>query len=133
MGLFNFFKGNKEKRAKLSHLKSLLVIAMADGKMKEQELAVIAAMMTREGLTDDDLQQCINNPKKIEFVAPDSNIKKYQYLKEMILLMMIDGDLDEKEYAICKFTAKGLGYNPSVIDAMILHIIEEVSKNITDE
>lgn len=80
MGIFNFFS-SKEKRAKLSHLKSLLTLSLADGKIEKSELAAIAAVCSREGLTDSDLQRCIENPDSINFVPPTDDLTRFQYLK----------------------------------------------------
>ena len=51
------------------------------------------------------------------------------YLKDMVLLMMCDGDIDDRELALCKATAIALGFKHEVIDAMIMDIIEDIKRN----
>lgn len=130
MGIFNFFS-SKEKRAKLSHLKSLLTLSLADGKIEKSELAAIAAVCSREGLTDSDLQRCIENPGSIDFVPPTDDLTRFQYLKDMVLLMMCDGNIDKNEFVLCKLTAETLGFKPKVIDAMVLEIINDFKNKMT--
>ena len=91
MGIFDFFSSN-EKRVQLSHLKNLVALMLADGKIEKAELAAIAAVCSREGLTDADLKRCIKSPESIDFVPPSDNLQRIQYLKDMVLLMMSDGD-----------------------------------------
>ena len=63
MGIFDFFNSNND-REKLSHLKALVALSLADGKLEKAELAAIAAVCQREGLTDADLKKCIDDLEK---------------------------------------------------------------------
>lgn len=130
MGIFNFFKKSDDKRIKLSHLKNLVVLMLADGKIEKQELASIAAVCSREGLTKADLKRCLESPESIDFVPPANDLQRIQYLKDMVLLMMSDCNIDENEMLVCKMTAEALGFKHEVIDAMILNIIAELKKEL---
>ena len=127
MGFIDLFK-SRESREKLSHLKNLVMIAFADGKLEDNEVAALTTVMTREGLTPSDLEKCIKNPNSIKFFPPKAPEQRVNYLKDMVLLMMCDGDIDERELTICKVTAIALGFRHEVIDAMITDIIEEIKK-----
>lgn len=129
MGIFDFFKSD-DKRIKLSHLKKLVALMLADGKIEKQELAAIAAVCSREGLTDTDLKRCLESPESIDFVPPANNMQRVQYLKDMVLLMMSDGNIDDNEMLVCKMTAEVLGFKHEVIDAMILDIIADLRKEL---
>lgn len=129
MSIFDFFS-SRNKEAKLSHLKNLVVLSMADGKVDKSELAAIAAICSREGLTEDDFRKCLNNPQSIDFVPPKDNITRVRYLKDMVLLMMSDGNVDENELLVCKLTAEALGFKHEVIDAMLFDIIAEIKEKI---
>lgn len=129
MSIFDFFS-SKGKRAKLSHLKNLVALSMADGKVEKTELAAIAAVCSREGLTENDLQKCLNNPDSIKFVPPTDDNTRLKYIKDMVLLMMSDGNIDKNEMLVCKLTAEALGYKHEVIDAMIIGIIAELKEKI---
>ncbi len=128
MGILNWFKRNDTNKEKLSHLKNLIALSMADGKLEKAELASISAVMSREGLTQEDLEKCINNPKSIDFVPPTSDDMRIRYLKDMVYLMMIDGNIDKNEIMVCKITAEMLGFRHEVIDAIVMDTIEEIKK-----
>ena len=129
MSFIDLFK-SRESREKLSHLKNLVAVAFADGKLEKNEMAAIATVMARDGLSESDLKRCIENPQGIKFLPPETSGQRVTYLKDMVLLMMCDGDIDDREFALCKVTAIALGFKHEVIDAMILDIINEIKKNM---
>lgn len=120
------YLGSKTKKEKLSHLKNLVALSLADGKLKESELMAIATVMARENLTQEDFDKCMNDPASINLVIPVDDDTRLRYLRDMVILMMSDGDIDEKEMTVCKVTAKVLGYRHEIIDAMITDIIADL-------
>lgn len=127
MSIFDIFSPGK-KKAKLSHLKSLVALSMADGKVEKSELAAIAAVCSREGISESDFKKCIENPNSIEFNPPKDNETRIKYLRDMVVLMMCDGDIDDNEMLVCKMTAEALGFKHEVIDAMVLDIIADIAR-----
>lgn len=127
MSFIDLFK-SRESRESLSHLKNLVAVAFADGRLEENEMAAIATVMSREGLSKSDFERCIKNPKGIQFTPPDSYEKKVQYLIDMVVLMMCDGHIDELEMLVCKRTAIALGFKHEVIDSILIDIIEDIEK-----
>lgn len=77
------------------------------------------------------MQRCIENPDSINFVPPTDDLTRFQYLKDMVLLMMCDGNIDKNEFVLCKFTAETLGFKHKVIDAMVLDIINDFKSKMT--
>lgn len=128
MSFIDLFK-SRESREKLSHLKNLVAVAFADGKLEDNEMAALATVMARDGLTPSDLERCIRKPKGIKFLPPETLGQRVVYLKDMVLLMMCDGNIDDRELAVCKATAIALGFKHEVIDAMIMDIIADIKKN----
>lgn len=129
MNLRDLFS-SREHREQLSHLRNLLTVAFADGRIDKREMAGIAAIMARDNISDADLKRCLDNPESIDFVAPNDDAQKVQYLHDMVALMMVDGNIADKEMLVCKATAEALGFRQEVIDAMIFGIIEELGKKI---
>lgn len=131
MGIFDMFH-SKSKRQELGHLKALLALAAADGKIEKSELVAIAAICSREGISEAELKKCLENPESVPYEKPTDNNTKIQYLKDMVGLMMIDGNIDDNEIVLCKITAESLGFHKEVIDAMILDIIVELKKKLSE-
>ena len=129
MYFWDIIKSNDSK-AKLSNLKNLVVLAAADGRIAKEELAAIAEVMSRDGLTNSDLERCIKHPESVKFVAPKSDEQRLRYLHDMVILMLCDGDINKNEVALCKITALALGYKHEVIDALVYKTIEDVKQEI---
>lgn len=129
MSFIDLFQSRKN-REKLSHLRNLVTVAFADGKLEDNEMASLAIVMEREGLTSYDLERCIKNPKDIEFIPPQTPEQRVVYLRDMVLLMMCDGHVDEREFALCKATAIALGFKHEIVEAMIMDIIADIESEI---
>lgn len=129
MNFLNLFT-SKSKKIKLAHLKRLLAVAVADGVVQESEKRTLSLIMVREGLTPSDFERCLKKPESIKMIAPDTIAQKHIYLRDMVHLMMVDGDIDKNEMLVCKLTAVELGYRPEIIDKIIIDIIEEIKKDL---
>jgi uncharacterized tellurite resistance protein B-like protein len=112
---------------RLGQVKNLIMLALADGKATQSELALIAAVASREQLTQQELNNLIDNPGSVHIALPDEESDKLRYLEDMVSLMMIDGDLDDKELAMCKLYAATLGYESTIVEKMILDIVDKLN------
>ena len=117
---------NSQDRLRLGQLKNLVMLAMADGKLTDSELAVILAVASRENISPDDLNKVIEDPDSVTINLPDDEDTKLAYLRDMVAMMMVDGELEEQELAICKIYAMALGYRSSIIDGMIAGVIDNL-------
>ena len=129
MGFFDIFKSKNDK-ARLNHLKNLLCVAMADGKLEQSELAAISSVISREGMNPNELERIVKNPNTIDFVVPEKDSDKIRFLKDLVMLMMVDGNIDDNEMEVCKLAALSYGYRPEVVGTLILDIIKEITQNI---
>ena len=68
----------------------------------------------------------MENPDSINIVLPEDEDTKLAYLRDMVAMMMIDGELDEQEMAICKLYAMALGYRGIIVDGMIAGVIDSL-------
>ena len=119
-----------EKNAKMSHIAGLYALACVDGKIDDVELEIIAKIVNREGLSEDELCECISNPEKINIEFPDDDNIKVQYLRDMVTLMICDLDVDEKEMKLCKTIAKAMEFKDEIIDALLMDIINDIKKKM---
>ena len=113
---------------KLGQVKNLIMLALADGKATESELALIAAIASREELTQEELDNLIDHPESVSIELPEDDDEKLRYMEDMVGLMMIDGDLDDNEMAMCKIYAIMLGYESDIVERMILDISEKLKE-----
>ena len=116
---------NKNQQ-RLGQLKNLVMLAAADGHLTDSELAVVLAVASRENITPEEFDQVVDNPDSVTIALPEDEDTKLAYLRDMVALMMIDGELEEQEMAICKIYALALGYRSSIVDGMIAGIVESL-------
>ena len=116
---------NKNQQ-RLGQLKNLVMLAAAEGHLTDSELAVVLAVASRENITPEEFDQVVDNPDSVTIALPEDEDTKLAYLRDMVALMMIDGELEEQEMAICKIYAMALGYRGSIVDGMIAGIVESL-------
>ena len=64
---------------RLGQIKNLIMLAMADGKASESELALIAAIASREDITQDELNNLIEHPDSVHIELPEEETEKLRY------------------------------------------------------
>ena len=117
---------NKKDQHRLGQLKNLVMLATADERFTDSELAVILAVASREDITPDEFNKVIEDPDSVNISLPEDEETKLAYLRDMVAMMMVDGELDEHELAICKLYAMALGYRSSIVDGMIAGVIDSL-------
>jgi len=118
---------NPQENQRLGQLKNLVMLAAADGNFTDSELAVLLAVASRENITPEEFDKVIDNPESVTIDLPTDEDTKLDYLRDMVALMMIDGELDEQEMAMCKVYAMTLGYRSSIVDGMIAGIVDTLN------
>lgn len=129
MNILDFFT-SRSKKIKLAHLKRLIAVTCADGVIQDSEREALSIIMLREGLTPADFERCLRKTDSVKMISPDSDSQKRVYLKDLVHLMMIDGNIDKNEMLVCKLAAVEFGYRPEVIDKLLIDTIEDIKKEL---
>lgn len=119
-------KDNIKDQQRLGQLKNLVMLATADERFTDSELAVLLAVASRENITLEEFNDLIENPDSVSITLPEDEETKLAYLRDMVAMMMVDGELDEQELAICKLYAMALGYRGSIVDGMIAGVVDNL-------
>lgn len=117
---------NLQEKQRLGQLKNLVMLASADGRFTDSEMAILLAVASREQISPEDFDRLMEDPDSVNIVLPEDEDSKLAYLRDMVAMMMIDGELDEQELAICKIYAIALGYRGSIVDGMIAGVIDSL-------
>ncbi len=117
---------NPQECQRLGQLKNLVMLAAADGHLTDSEMAVLLAVASRENITPEEFNHVIDDPDSVSIILPEDEDTKLAYLRDMVAMMMIDGELDEQEMAICKIYALALGYRSSIVDGMIAGVVDSL-------
>lgn len=116
----------QQDQQRLGQLKNLVMLAAADGHVTDSEMAVLLAVASRENITPEEFNKVIDDPDSVNINLPEDEDTKLAYLRDMVAMMMVDGELDEQELAICKLYAIALGYRGSIVDGMIAGVIDQL-------
>lgn len=117
---------NPQEQQRLGQLKNLVMLAAADGRVTDSEMAVLLAVASRENITPEEFNKVIDDPDSVNITLPEDEDTKLAYLRDMVAMMMVDGELDEQELAICKLYAMALGYRGSIVDGMIASVVDSL-------
>lgn len=118
----------------MSHklLRTLLHLAQADGTVSGSELALIYKIGVEKGIPMFEVEQIIQNPpQEAEDLSELSEEDKFEYLYTVVLMMKMDGILDERESMMCARYAVALGYKEAVIPSLkdLIESDHELSDN----
>lgn len=121
---------SRDKKKRLSHIRNLVALACADGSLDKNEMDLIFKIGVRAGLSPDELHRIFQRPDSIDFYPPDSFRERIEQLYDMVMVMMVDGELHDNEIALCKLTAIKLGFKHQIIDKMVHDTVEMIAKGI---
>ena len=103
---------------KLIH--TLLHLAQVDGNVSGSELALIYKIAVAKGVPMFEVEQMIQTPpQQAEDLDELSDDDRFEYIYTIILMIKMDGKLDEREFDMCKKYAVALGYDYSVISELM--------------
>ncbi len=145
--LFTFAQVNKNKDKYISMLPiedqvSILVhISKADKFVDEAESKMIHRIGKAGGLSQQEVENIIDNPKKIANLRNLPSDEKFNYLYNTIQLMKVDKRVHQKEIAFCEVLAMNLGYKPGVVGELSQYIFSDPNtvtnldflKNLADQ
>lgn len=109
---------------------SLLVhLSKVDKFVAAEESDLIHRIGKRRGLTVDEVENIIDNPKPIRNLKDLPPDEKFSYLFDIIQLMKVDGKIYQTEIEFCEKIALKLGYKPGVIADLSAYIYSDPDIN----
>jgi uncharacterized tellurite resistance protein B-like protein len=117
-----------------SHIKNLIEMAAADGRLHESEKELLKTLARRYGISESHLSEIQNNPNKVELKVPKNERKKFQQLYDLIYMMGIDNHIHNNEADLAKTLAIKFGYKPEIARELVDVISENIKNgNTVDE
>ena len=84
MGLFK----SKEEKARLSNMKNIIAVSMADGTLGEDELTIIALAAARDNISEKEVEKMLKGKDRIKLTVPETDELKMRFLTDMVILMI---------------------------------------------
>ena len=81
------------------------------------------------GMTEDDIENVIDNPMPIPDLSDLHPDHKFEYLFNIVQLMKVDGKVFQSEIDFCEKIALKLGYKPGVIADLSAYVYSDPNIN----
>lgn len=125
--LMSWFESPAKKAAK-THFATMVAIAAADGQLHPNEMALLRAVAQRIKLSDREVQKVLSNPQKIKFAVPTDGKERVLMLFDMVLMMMADGKIDQREMDFVVMAAGRLGFPSSFVLKLVTGLVDAARK-----
>ena len=122
-------------KTELGHLVNLIAVAAIDGKITDEEKDTIYAIAQSLGATDEEFELCVNtaeetkNKGTVVIEVPETDEEKTYFLKNLTLMMMVDGEISEHEEQYIKFIAEKFGYDGDKALPILIESIQNEIRN----
>ncbi len=97
------------------HLNVLINLAASDKLVGEKESKTLHIIGRANGLTKEEVDNMMKNPKPVGDLSTFSEDQKFENLYHMIQLMKSDGQVFKSEIHFCEQIAERLGYDKGVV------------------
>jgi uncharacterized tellurite resistance protein B-like protein len=132
MGLRDLFNGYDKKKRR-SHFKNLVAVARADGDVDRSEMDLIIGLAEKFHMSTEEVTRIIRNPEAVALVSPKTPEERIEHLYDLVTVMMVDRQIDEKELFLCKSLGVKLGCGEDAIDALVRDLIELAINGISPD
>jgi len=112
---------------KKSELNVLVNLAASDRSVADRESKLIHLIASANGISKEDVDQIIANPKPIGNIDSLTNEEKFEHLYYLIQLMKMDGQVFRSEIVFCEQIADKLGFKKSVVAEISQHVYSDPS------
>lgn len=121
--------GNNKKNRRMSHIKNLYSVAVADGELDNLEEAFLFARAASFNIPKEEVIKLMIEPSSVKFYPPAKFGNKMLQMHDLVHMMLLDGKIHEAELAICKEIAEKLNILPGVVDGIIKDIMKPTVNN----
>ena len=107
------------EESKLLHLKNLIIIALADGKLDPLEKEFIIEKASILGIDEKELDALFSEALEFKNKLFEIEISKEEQLADAVLMAVLDGYIHENEQKILIELAEVLGFSKEYVDDII--------------
>ncbi len=113
-----------ERSAHKGLFNNLVMLARVDGEVAASELNLLKRISKRLALTDEQIEEIMNNPSSYPMVPPVSKEERYDRFIQFVEMVCIDGVVDPAEETLATKYGIALGFDSNDIDEIEATVIE---------
>ncbi len=110
---------------KKAELNVLINLAASDSNVAARESKLIHTIGMANGLTKEDVDILLQNPRPIGDIGTLTPDEKFEHLYNLIQLMKMDGQVFRSEIVFCEHIADKLGFKRSVVAEVSQHVYSD--------
>jgi uncharacterized tellurite resistance protein B-like protein len=114
----------RKRAIKAEHFANLVAIAYADDILDDYEKSFLSERAEEIGLNTDEVRSMLSNADELKVTVPLNQEEVEEQIADIVYMIMVDGEIHEKEYKLCLSIAKKLDYSQTELD----HMIELIKK-----
>lgn len=80
-----------------SHIVNLYILALSDGDFAPEELEVILKIAEEKGFSEEEFEEIVSNPDKVEFHLPNTFMERIKLLFDFVKVILADGKIEDDE------------------------------------
>ena len=88
----------------------------------------LLSLAGRFNISEAELKRIQDNPHAVTYKPPTNDIERFNQLHQLVRMMMIDGEVHEKEMSICKAYSEKLGLRTEFVEDFVTAIGESVDQ-----
>ncbi len=111
--------------ASLTFFRNMYLVAMADGKVTDEEEALLTEIAHKMKVSKEEQEAIKENAEILGFFVPNNPDEKLEHFEHIVRMMMVDSEIHDKEYQLCLQYADKSGHDQSVFEAVIDKVIQE--------
>lgn len=111
-----------------SHILNLYHLAKIDNKLVDVEMDYLFQLGKRHGISTEEVKELVSNNEEVTVELPDDKQHKLLVLYELIGMMLVDDRLDEREANMCTLLAEKMGFDFSLVRALVNGIITAIEE-----
>ena len=105
-------------------ISELILMAHADKVLKNEEVSFIISVGKRMELEASEVIEMMKHPEELETVVPKKFAKRILHFHRMMLMMHIDGHVDELELQLLHSVALQYGFRKSTVDSLLATMLK---------
>jgi uncharacterized tellurite resistance protein B-like protein len=105
-----------------STLGMLVAVMYADGKIAESERVLLLGACQRLRVPMQELDGMLAEVDTLRVIPAKTSKGRIHQLMDAVTMMLVDGDIDEREMALCQSIAEALGFDENVVPQLIMKI-----------
>jgi uncharacterized tellurite resistance protein B-like protein len=105
-------------------ISELILMAYADHHLKKEEIAFITAVGKRMKLSGEEISYMVEHPEELTILIPKNHTKRIVHFHRMMLMMHIDGHVDDQELQLLHDVALQYGFRKTTVEALLHSMIK---------